>query len=208
MLSFCNNLKKKYYFSAEFKKLTFIMRKFLSFIFALCVSLGISACLNANQNVNLESQNNQTQSTVSENFSSNIAQNQSQNIDNNEDIPNNDKKKYPVKKNNPYSDKDSVALYIHYYKKLPPNYITKQEAQKLGWESSKGNLHEVAPGKSIGGDRFGNYEKLLPIDKKRKYFECDIDYEKGRRNAKRIIFSNDGLIYYTQDHYKSFEKIY
>ncbi|MBR6279133.1 MAG: hypothetical protein IKR41_10355 [Bacteroidales bacterium] len=184
------------------------MRKFLSFIFALSVSLGISACLNANQNVNLENQNNQTQSPVSEFFSSNIAQNQSQNIDNNEDIPNNDKKKYPVKKNNPYSDKDSVALYIHYYKKLPPNYITKQEAQKLGWESSKGNLHEVAPGKSIGGDRFGNYEKLLPIDKKRKYFECDIDYEKGRRNAKRIIFSNDGLIYYTQDHYKSFEKIY
>jgi len=165
------------------------MKKILSFILALSVSLGISACLNAVQNPDNSNQSVAEQQPVSGLYDSNIS-------------------KCPVKKNNPYSDKDSVSLYIHYFKKLPPNYITKKEAQKLGGDNTKGNLHEVAPGKSIGGDRFGNYEDLLPKEKKRQYYECDIDYKKGKRNAKRIVFSNDGLIYYTQDHYKTFEKIY
>jgi len=107
-----------------------------------------------------------------------------------------------------YTDKDNVALYIHTYSHLPKNYITKKEAQSLGWVSQQGNLHKVAPGKSIGGDKFGNFEGLLPKQKGRQYYECDIDYGGGRRNAKRIVFSNDGLIYYTNDHYNSFEKLY
>ena len=107
-----------------------------------------------------------------------------------------------------YTDKDHVALYIHAFGHLPSNYITKAEAEELGWVAQKGNLWEVAPGKSIGGSHFGNYEKLLPTKKGRKYFECDIDYKGKSRGAKRIIYSNDGLIYYTSDHYESFEQLY
>ena len=107
-----------------------------------------------------------------------------------------------------YSDKEHVAAYIHTFNALPDNYITKQDAAALGWDSSRGNLWDVAPGKSIGGDVFSNYEGQLPKAKNRVYHECDIDYEGGYRNAKRIVFSNDGLIYYTDDHYETFEEMY
>ena len=110
-----------------------------------------------------------------------------------------------VEEDGSYTSKEQVAAYISQFGKLPGNYITKEQARKLGWVSSRGNLSQVAPGKSIGGDRFGNYEQLLPVKKGRRYFECDIDYHGGRRNAKRIIFSSDGLIYYTEDHYNTFE---
>lgn len=111
-----------------------------------------------------------------------------------------------VEKFGTYNDKMHVAKYIDIYKKLPSNYITKNEAKKLGWQVN-GTLDKVAPGKSIGGDHFGNYDKLLPTGSNRKWTECDIDYSKGNRNGKRIVFSNDGLIYYTDDHYKTFKKI-
>ncbi len=106
-----------------------------------------------------------------------------------------------------YTSKEDVALYIHTYGKLPQNFIKKNEAKKLGWEG--GSLEPYAPGHSIGGDRFGNYEGLLPETEGRKYTECDIDtMGRSSRGAKRIVFSNDGLIYYTGDHYKSFELLY
>lgn len=106
-----------------------------------------------------------------------------------------------------YDSKDEVALYIKLYGELPPNYITKDEAKALGWEG--GSLEPYAPGCSIGGDRFGNYEGLLPKAKGRVYYECDIDtIGKSSRGAKRIVFSNDGLIYYTGDHYESFVLLY
>jgi hypothetical protein len=110
--------------------------------------------------------------------------------------------------NGSYSSMQEVADYIHTFGKLPPNFITKNKARDLGWESSEGNLWEVAPGMSIGGDRFGNYEGLLPEANGRKWTECDIDFDGGYRNDKRIVFSNDGLIYYTDDHYESFTQIY
>lgn len=106
-----------------------------------------------------------------------------------------------------YSSKEDVALYIHYYGHLPDNYITKKEAEKLGW--SGGALEPYAPGKCIGGSRFGNYEGLLPEKEGRTYTECDIDTLGAKsRGAKRIVFSNDGLIYYTDDHYESFTLLY
>ena len=106
-----------------------------------------------------------------------------------------------------YTSKEDVALYIHTYGKLPQNFIKKNEAKKLGWEG--GSLEPYAPGRSIGGDRFGNYEGLLPEAEGRRYTECDIDtMGRSSRGAKRIVFSNDGLIYYTGDHYKSFELLY
>ena len=107
-----------------------------------------------------------------------------------------------------YTGKDEVAEYLYLYGHLPPNYITKSEAQDLGWVASKGNLWKVAPGMSIGGDRFGNREGLLPTAKGRKYYECDIDFDGKYRNGKRIVYSNDGLIYYTEDHYETFELLY
>lgn len=112
-----------------------------------------------------------------------------------------------ITENGTYTSKEDVALYIHTYQKLPSNFITKKEAQKLGWDSQKGNLDKVAKGKSIGGDRFGNYDKKLPDAKSRNWKECDINYEGGYRGAERIIYSNDGLIYYTDDHYDSFDEI-
>ncbi len=107
-----------------------------------------------------------------------------------------------------YITKDEVALYIHTYNHLPSNFITKNEATELGWISSKGNLGKVAPGKSIGGDKFGNREGLLPKKKGRTYYECDINFDGTFRNGERIVFSDDGLIYYTGDHYESFELLY
>ncbi|MBO4563056.1 MAG: ribonuclease [Clostridia bacterium] len=113
----------------------------------------------------------------------------------------------PVSEDGQYDTKDEVALYIHLFGHLPSNYITKNEAKELGWNG--GSLEPYAPGCSIGGDYFGNYEGLLPKKKGRSYTECDIG-TKGRnsRGAKRIIFSNDGLIYYTDDHYDSFTLLY
>ena len=113
----------------------------------------------------------------------------------------------PVTRDGWYSDKEHVAAYLKAFGALPQNYITKQAAQRLGWVSARGNLWKVAPGKSIGGDRYGNYEGTLPQKKGRQYFECDIDFDGGYRNEKRIIFSNDGLIFYTEDHYRTFEAI-
>ena len=115
--------------------------------------------------------------------------------------------KASVDENGTYYNAKDVALYIHTYNKLPSNYITKKEAKALGW--SGGSLEEYAPGKCIGGDRYGNYEGLLPEKKGRSYTECDIDtLGKSSRGAKRIVFSNDGLIYYTKDHYKTFTLMY
>ena len=106
-----------------------------------------------------------------------------------------------------YTTMEDVALYIHLYGELPGNFMTKNEARDLGWEG--GGLEPYAPGMCIGGDRFGNYEGLLPDAEGRRWTECDIDTLGGKsRGAKRIVFSNDGLIYYTEDHYESFELLY
>lgn len=106
-----------------------------------------------------------------------------------------------------YYSKNEVALYIYTYGKLPENFIKKSEAQELGWTG--GTVENYKEGAAIGGDKFGNREGLLPKKSGRQYYECDIDTKgKGSRGAKRIVFSNDGLIYYTKDHYESFELLY
>ncbi len=111
----------------------------------------------------------------------------------------------PLDPDGSYTSKEDVALYIHTYGRLPGNFLTKQGARTLGWEG--GGLEPYAPGMCIGGDRFGNYEGLLPED--RDYTECDIGTLGAKsRGAKRIVFSEDGLIYYTEDHYESFELLY
>ena len=105
-----------------------------------------------------------------------------------------------------YYTVDDVAYYLSAYGELPDNYITKNEAEALGWVSSEGNLWEVAPGMCIGGDRFGNYEGLLPADG--SYTECDVNYNGGYRGGERLVFDTDGNIWYTADHYTTFDQLY
>ena len=104
-----------------------------------------------------------------------------------------------------YYSKDEVALYIITYHKLPGNYISKTKAKKQGWIQEKGNLWDVCKGCSIGGGPFNNSEGTLPED---DYYECDIDYSGGNRNAKRLVYTKWGTVYYTDDHYKTFELLY
>ncbi len=113
-----------------------------------------------------------------------------------------------VEEDGVYSTPDLVAAYIYTFHKLPSNFITKNEASKLGWVSNKGNLWDVTDEMSIGGDKFGNYEGLLPKAKGRQWYECDVNYYGGYRGSERILYSNDGLIYYTDDHYESFTQLY
>lgn len=105
-----------------------------------------------------------------------------------------------------YSSAEDVAYYLHVYGHLPDNYITKAEAEEEGWDAQKGNLWDVAYGASIGGDYFGNYEGRLPRGE--RYYECDVNYEGGFRGAERLIFTEDGDVYYTADHYETFVKLY
>ena len=106
-----------------------------------------------------------------------------------------------------YYSAEDVALYLVTYGELPSNFITKKEARELGWEG--GSVQKYLEGAAIGGDKFGNREGILPKAGGRQYYECDIDTDgKNSRGAKRIVFSNDGLIYYTEDHYESFILLY
>lgn len=107
-----------------------------------------------------------------------------------------------------YNSKDDVALYIYLYGRLPGNYVTKQDAQAKGWTGGSVEPY-TGEGTALGGSRFGNYEGLLPEAKGRTYTECDIDtVGRSSRGPKRVVFSNDGLVYYTGDHYESFELLY
>ena len=108
----------------------------------------------------------------------------------------------------PIIEPQAIADYLFKHGKLPENFITKNEARDLGWDSSDNYVSDVAPGYSIGGDKFGNYEGLLPKKKGRQYYECDCFYVEGKRNAHRIVYSNDGLVFYTGDHYETFIQLF
>lgn len=113
-----------------------------------------------------------------------------------------------VEKDGWYTSKEEVALYIHTYGRLPGNFISKTKARAKGWVASEGNLDDVCPGMSIGGSRFYNDDGKLPDKRGRQWTECDINYQGGYRGSERIVFSNDGLVYYTADHYETFERLY
>ena len=103
-----------------------------------------------------------------------------------------------------YNSAEDVSLYLYTFGHLPENYITKNEARNLGW--SGGSVEKYAPGCAIGGDTFGNREGVLPDG---KYHECDIDtIGENSRGAKRLVYSDDGRIYYTEDHYETFILLY
>ena len=108
----------------------------------------------------------------------------------------------------PMDEAQRIADYLFEYGELPDNFLTKREAQALGWDSSWNYVSDVAPGMSIGGDYFGNYEQKLPVVKGRKYYEADCFYQGGKRNAYRIIYSTDGHVWYTEDHYNTFIELF
>ena len=108
----------------------------------------------------------------------------------------------------PLDEAQRIADYFFEYGKLPDNFLTKREAQALGWDSSYNYVSDVAPGMSIGGDYFGNYEQKLPVVQGRKYYEADCFYQGGKRNAYRIIYSTDGHVWYTGDHYNTFTELF
>ncbi len=112
-----------------------------------------------------------------------------------------------IERDGEYSKPEDVAEYLRIYNQLPNNYITKKEAASLGWESQRGNLWDVTDGMSIGGDIFGNREGRLPEAAGRKWYECDVNYNGGFRGEERLVYSSDGLIYYTSDHYQTFTEI-
>lgn len=124
-----------------------------------------------------------------------------------ETAPRTDCNTAPIDEDGWYYSAEDVSLYLYTYGYLPSNFITKSEARELGWEG--GSVERYAEGRAIGGDKFGNREGLLPKAEGRQYYECDIDTNgQSSRGAKRIIYSNDGLIYYTEDHYESFTLLY
>jgi len=104
------------------------------------------------------------------------------------------------------TSEDIVIAFLKTKGQLPDYYVTKKQAHEAGWQTKSGDLCKVLPGKAIGGDYFGNFQHKLPVKKGRKYFEADLNYQCGKRSADRIIFSNDGLIYVTKDHYKTFQQ--
>ena len=114
----------------------------------------------------------------------------------------------PTAEPGPLDEAQRIADYIFEHGELPDNFITKKEAQALGWDNMYNYVSDVAPGKSIGGDYFGNYEKQLPVVKGRKYYEADCFYRGGKRNAYRIIYSTDGHVWFTGDHYQTFTELF
>lgn len=102
------------------------------------------------------------------------------------------------------TNENTVINYVKTNHRLPDYYLTKGEARKKGWIASKGNLCDVIPGKAIGGDHFSNREKTLPSGN--KYFEADVNYNCGNRNADRIVFTKNGEVWLTKNHYRSFQK--
>ena len=163
-----------------------VKRKLTALLLLLALLLSLTACGDAAQTIDTVQQAAQTVQELAD------AQE--------EETP-------AIEEDGTYTTKEDVARYIHTYGHLPENFITKKQAQALGWEG--GSLEPYAPGKCIGGSRFGNYEGTLPEKDGRTYTECDIDtLGAEKRGGKRIVFSNDGLVYYTEDHYETFELLY
>ncbi|MFT3904446.1 MAG: ribonuclease domain-containing protein [Niabella sp.] len=144
----------------------------------LLVLLGAVACNGCGQ---------KTSPQASEKTSSRTADNSSQKIDK-------------------LTSEKVVVPYLKINGKLPDYYVTKKEALEKGWVAANGNLCNVLPGKAIGGDVFSNREGNLPRKQGRRWYEADLNYNCGLRNADRVLFSSDGLVYVTYDHYKTFQQ--
>jgi len=163
-----------------------------------------------NNNQNNNSNNNKQPANNNQNNTNKQSVNNNQNNNNNnqkgKNNQNSNDKKATVNEKGYYYDLENVVLYVDTYKHLPNNYITKKEAEALGWQG--GSIERYKKGAAIGGSRFGNYEGKLPSGQGIKYTECDIDTQGAKsRGAKRMIYSSNGKYYYTEDHYESFVEV-
>lgn len=113
-----------------------------------------------------------------------------------------------VRKNETYTSRDEVALYIHQYGRVPSNFVSKSKARDAGWVASEGNLQDVLPGMSIGGGGWHNDEFTMPGSPDAQWRECDINYNGGFRGPERLVYSDEGLIFYTPDHYVSYARLF
>ena len=186
------------------------MKKYLQYIFSLitvlALTMSLSACIQVEELTTVPSASSTAAvTTVTEYIETSEETSSSSAAETTEtETAAESETETAIDRDGSYTKKDDVALYIHTYGSLPSNFITKKEAEKLGWDG--GSLEPYAPGKCIGGDRFGNYEGILPDG---RYTECDINtLGKRSRGSKRIVFDTEGNIYYTEDHYSSFEKLY
>ena len=179
------------------------MKRILSFLLAFIIIFSLSACASSEPASAAQSSAPSHSSSVSSQPDrSKIPEVSSKAAEESEPAP-----EPQIDEHGYYYSAEDVALYLYTYDKLPDNFITKSEARELGWEG--GSVEKYLDGAAIGGDKFGNREGFLPKKKGRQYYECDIDTDgKSSRGAKRIVFSNDGLIYYTDDHYESFTLLY
>ncbi len=190
------------------------MKKGLRFLLVFCITFLLSACgINPDAAISLPDSRDAEEIVENTQETSVVDEDGPEEDKSEEDEPEKDESKEDepeeagLPEDGTYTSKEEVALYIHQYGHLPSNFITKKEAEALGWQG--GSLEPYAPGMCIGGSYFGNYEGILPEKDGRSYTECDIDtLGADRRGAKRIVYSNDGLIYYTEDHYESFELLY
>ena len=155
--------------------------------------------LNSNQEINQSEFSNQTHNNLEDDENDRDFQ-----YDSKKDVKNSTSNQYYSQEIDDLTDEDVVIDYVKKNKELPQYYITKSEARSQGWVASKGNLCDALPGRAIGGDHFSNREGQLP--KGQQYFEADVNYNCGRRNADRIVFTKAGDVYLTKNHYKTFEK--
>ena len=177
--------------------------KLLSIYLIMTATLLLSACTPKESTTSAPQQESATTTSQSQETESSQNEETSEDTENPPDESTDDK--LPTY-GDYYYDLTNVVLYIEVYDELPPNYITKAEARELGWEG--GSVEDYMEGAAIGGDHFGNYEGLLPEAEGRAYTECDIDTNGyGSRGSRRLIFSNDGLYFYTSDHYESFSEV-
>ncbi len=90
---------------------------------------------------------------------------------------------------------------------LPDYYVTLKEVKLSGYRLYLGNLADVLPGKMITKGIYKNRNGHLPSAPGRIWYEADINYDGGYRGNDRILFSNDGLVFVTYNHYLTFEEI-
>jgi len=177
------------------------MRKTLVLLFAL-LSLALTGCAGEFENDDYEDPSDTPQEEAPN--EDDTDEENGENGENDETDENDGVQVPDVERGERYTTPEEVAYYLHLFDELPPNYITKDEAEAKGWVPSEGNLWDVTDQKLIGGDRFYNREGRLPSASGRIFFEADVNYEGGYRGAERLVYSNDGLIYYTDDHYDTF----
>ncbi len=172
-------------------------KSILTRIWALLLALLIACTAFTGCGSDLQAENNENSSYVE----------QSDDIPQDVAAATEDRQRTVLDETGSYTSKEDVALYLQVYGKLPDNFMTKKEAQALGW--SGGGLDDYAEGMCIGGDRFGNYDEKLPVTEGITYHECDINtLHKSKRGAERLVYSTDGHIYYTNDHYNTFTELY